>query len=113
MDVKTMEQIFLDTAYIRMGGSEEELRCAEYIKAQCEKIGGKAYLEEFEVDMADMNEAHLYVDGQEIACKGFKMSGNTEVEAPFYYLRNTDKYSLSNCQGKIVMIDGYMGYWIY
>lgn len=113
MDVKAMEQIFLDTAYVRMGGSEEELRCAKYIKEQCEKIGGEAYLEEFEVDMADIREAHLYVDGREITCKGFRMSGSTEVEAPLYYLRNTDKYSLAQCKGKIVMIDGYMGYWIY
>ena len=113
MDVKTLEKYFIDTAYIRMGGSEEELKCAKYIKEQCEKLGAEAYLEEFEVDMADMKEAHLFVDGQEITCKGFKMSGSTEVEAPFYYLRNTDKYSLAQCQGKIVMIDGYMGYWIY
>lgn len=113
MDLKTMEQYFLDTAYIRMGGSEEELKCAGYIKEQCERLGGEAYLEEFEVDMADIKEAHLYVDGQEITCKGFKMSGTSEVEAPFYYLRNTDKYSLAQCKGKIVMIDGYMGYWIY
>ncbi len=113
MNLKAMEQIFIDTAYVRMGGSDEELRCAKYLKEQCEKLGGEAYLEEFEVDMADIKEAHLYVDGQEIACKGYRMSGNSEVEAPFYYLRNTDKYSLAQCKGKIVMIDGYMGYWIY
>lgn len=113
MNLKAMEQIFIDTAYVRMGGSDEELRCAKYLKEQCEKLGGEAYLEEFEVDMADIKEAHLYVDGQEIACKGYRMSGNGEVEAPFYYLRNTDKYSLAQCKGKIVMIDGYMGYWIY
>ena len=113
MDLKAMEQIFKDTAYVRMGGSEEELRCAKYIKAQCEKLGGEAYLEEFEVDMADIEEAHLYVDGQEITCKGYRLAGTSEVEAPFYYLRANDKYSLSECKGKIVMIDGYLGYWMY
>jgi len=35
------------------------------------------------------------------------------VEAPLYYLRSTDDYSLSQCRGKIVMIDGYLGYWMY
>jgi hypothetical protein len=66
MDLKTMEQYFSDTAYIRMGGSAEELKCAKYLKEQCEKLGGEAYLEEFEVDMADIKEAHLFVDGQEM-----------------------------------------------
>ncbi|MBQ3508187.1 MAG: Zn-dependent exopeptidase M28, partial [Clostridia bacterium] len=40
-------------------------------------------------------------------------AGSSEVEAPFYYLRNNDPYSLSQCRGKIVMVDGYLGYWIY
>ena len=35
------------------------------------------------------------------------------MEAELYYLRNTDDYSLSRCKGKIVMIDGYLGYWRY
>ena len=30
MNLKQMEQIFLDTAYIRTSGSKEELQCAEY-----------------------------------------------------------------------------------
>ena len=37
----------------------------------------------------------------------------SEVEAPFYYLRSTDAYALSQCKGKIVMIYGYLGYWMY
>ena len=113
MDVNQLKKYFLDTAYVRTGGSEEELRCAQYIKEQCEKLGGKAYLEEFEVDMADIKEAVLTVDGREITCKGYKMAGSSEVEAPFYYMPSDDKCSLADCKGKIVMIDGYMGYWIY
>ena len=98
MDLKVMEQIFNDTAYIRTSGSPAELRCAEYIKEQCAKLFDKeATIEEFEVDMADMKEAHLFVDGQEIICKGFKMSGSTEVEAPFASLlvyENHEEYCL-------------------
>ena len=36
-----------------------------------------------------------------------------EISAPLYYLRATDKYSLSLCKDKIVLIDGYLGHWIY
>ncbi len=113
MTTKQLEQYFIDTAYIRTGGSPEELKCAKYIKEQCKKLGGKATLESFEVEMADIQEAKLIVDGKEITCKGYKQAGSGEVEAPFYYLPNTDKCSLAECRGKIVMIDGYMGYWIY
>ncbi|MBO5868979.1 MAG: M28 family peptidase, partial [Oscillospiraceae bacterium] len=48
-----------------------------------------------------------------IPCKGYLNAGNAEVEAPIYYLRGNDKHSLAQCKGKIVMIDGYLGYWIY
>ena len=32
MNPKQIMEIFQDTAYVRMGGSPEELRCAEYLK---------------------------------------------------------------------------------
>lgn len=113
MDTKQLEQYFLDTAYIRTGGSAEELKCAEYLKEQCAKLGGEAYLEEFEVEVADIQEAKLFVDGKEIPCKGYKLAGSSEIEAPFYYMPNNDKCSLAECRGKIVMVDGYLGYWVY
>ncbi len=113
MNANEIMKIFEDTAYVRMGGSPEELRTAEYLKAKCEALGISAAIEGFEVDMATIQEAVLTVDGQEIPCKGYLNAGCAEVEAPFYYLRATDPYSLSLCKGKIVMVDGYMGYWMY
>ena len=106
-------KIFEDTAYVRMGGRPEELRCAQYLQQCCADLGMEAKLEAFEVDLADMEAASLRVDGKEIPCKGYFCAGSGEVTAPLYYLRSTDDYSLSLCRGKIVMIDGYLGYWIY
>ena len=113
MNAKKIMQIFKDTAYVRMGGSAEERKAAEYLKDQCTKLGMDAKIEAFEVDMATIQEATLTIDGKEIVCKGYLNAGSGEVEAPFYYLRSTDAYSLSLCKGKIVMIDGYLGYWMY
>ena len=113
MDANKIMNIFQDTAYVRMGGSAEELKTAQYLKEQCALLGLEATIESFEVDMATMQEARLLVDGKEITCKGYLNAGSGEVEAPFYYLRSTDPYSLSLCKGKIVMIDGYLGYWMY
>ena len=113
MDLQKINQIFADTAYIHTSGTPEELRCARYLQSVCAEFGGKAELEPFAVQMATLKDAHLYADGVEIPCKGYLIAGCADLEAPFYYLSNTDPYSLSLCKGKIVMIDGYMGYWRY
>ncbi len=113
MDSKEIMKVFEDTAYVRMGGSVEELRAAEYIRDWCAAQGLQAELQPFEVDMATINEAVFLADGVSVTCKGYLNAGSGEVEAPFYYLRSTDKHSLAQCKGKIVMVDGYLGYWIY
>ena len=113
MNKKKLANIFRQTAYIRMGGTPEELRCAEYLKEQCAELGLEARIESFPVQMSTVQEATLTVDGKAITCKGYSCAGSAEVEAPLYYLSSTDPYSLSLCKGKIVMIDGYLGYWMY
>lgn len=113
MDAKQIMKIFKDTAYIRTGGSAEECKCAEYLVARCAEFGQTATLEAFDVQMANIHEAQFLADGVSITCKGYLNAGSAEVEAPFYYLRNTDPWALSQCKGKIVMIEGYLGYWIY
>ncbi len=113
MDLKQINQIFADTAYVHTGGSEEELKVAKYLQGKCEALGLQAEIEPFEVDMATMQQAELYVDGKKITCKGYLNCGSGEIEAELYYMPNKDKYSLSQCRGKIVMIDGYLGYWTY
>ena len=113
MNTNEIMKIFEETAYVRMGGSAGELRTAEYLVKKCAEFGCEAKLADFDVPMAAIKEAVLTVDGQEIPCKGYLCAGSGEVEAPLYYLRSADKYSLSQCKGKIVMIDGYLGYWMY
>ena len=113
MDPKAIMKIFEDTAYIHTGGSAEELKAAKYIQSVAEGFGLESSLEAFDVDMATMHEAVLEVDGVSVPCKGYFCSGSSTVEAPFYYLRTTDPYALSQCRDKIVMIDGYLGYWRY
>lgn len=113
MKSELIKKIFADTAYVRTGGSAEELRTAQYLQDVCKDFGENAHLEAFEVDMATVNEAVLTVDGISVPCKGYLCAGSGEVEAPLYYLRDGDKYSLSLCKGKIVLFDGYLGYWRY
>ena len=113
MTLNTIDRIFAETAYVRTGGSPEELRCAEYLAAECGKLGAEARLEAFEVDWAQVHTGKLIADGKEIPCKGYLCAGSASVEAPLYYLTDTSDYGLSLCKGKIVLSDGYMGYWRY
>lgn len=113
MDSKNIARIFEQTAYVRTGGSAEELKCAEYLAAECKTFGCHAVIEPFEVDMATMESAILTIDGQQIPCKGYLCSGSGTVQAPLYYLTDNTPFSLSQCKGKIVLFDGYLGYWRY
>ncbi len=113
MDTKTISRILDETAYVRTGGSEAEFKAAEYIRNECAKFGCQAQLQSFDVDMATIQNATLTADGVDIPCKGYLCAGSGTVEAPLYYLTDTTPYSLSLCKGKIVMTDGYMGYWKY
>lgn len=113
MELQKLRQILTDTAYIRTGGSAGERRCAEYIRGVCAELGLSARLEEFPVDLADIREARLWCDGEEIPCVGYACAGSGQVEAPLYYLTNLDPWSLSQCRGKIVLSDKLMGYWTY
>lgn len=113
MNAEQIMKIFADTAYIRTGGSPEELRTAQYLQDKIAGLGLKAEIVPFDVPMSRIQEAVLRVDGVEVTCKGYLCAGSGEVEAPFYYLRDSSPYALSKCRGKIVMIDGYLGYWVY
>lgn len=113
MNAEQIMQIFKDTAYIRQGGRPEEKQTAQYLCQKVKALGLEATIEPFDVPMGDISQAVLTLDGQQIPCKGYMCAGNAQVEAPLYYLRATDPWSLSQCKGKIVMIDGYLGYWMY
>lgn len=113
MNAENIMKVFSDTAYIRVGGRPAEKKAAEYLRQQVAEFGLEAALEPFDVPMGDIEEAMLLVDGVSIPCKGYMCAGSSTVEAPFYYLRTNDAWSLRQCKGKIVLIDGYLGYWIY
>ena len=52
MIAKDIMKIFEDTAYVRTGGSEAELQCAQYLRDCCAGLGLNASIEAFPVDMA-------------------------------------------------------------
>ncbi|MGM9604183.1 MAG: M28 family metallopeptidase [Faecousia sp.] len=113
MNSQQIMDIFSDTAFIRMGGRPEEKKTAEYLCQKVAQFGLQASIESFEVPMGDVEEAVFQADGVRVPCRGYMCAGSGETEAPFYYLRSTDAWSLGQCRGKIVLIDGYLSYWVY
>ena len=108
-----MMHILKDMAHVRISGTKEEADCAIYLQECCKKMGFETSSGGISVEMCDIHEAVLTVDGKEIPCKGYRCAGSGTVEAPFYYMPNTDACSLAQCKGKIVMLDGGVGYWSY
>lgn len=105
MKNKELEKIFKDTNFVHWSGSPEELQVAEYLKEQCVKLGVEAVIEDFEVQVATIKEAHLYADGKEIPCRGFFGCGSGEVEGELYYMPDNNPVSIAGAKDKIVLID--------
>lgn len=113
MKRNAIREILKNTDYIRVSGSEEEKKAAEYLKSLCEERGANTFMESFSVDVAEIMKSSLTVNGQIIPCKGYKLCGSGKVNAPLCYLPNTDPSSISQAKGKVVLLDTGITYWIY
>ena len=113
MKRNAIREILKNTDYIRVSGSEEEKKAAEYLKSLCEERGANTFMESFSVDVAEITKSSLTVNGQSIPCKGYKLCGSGKVNAPLCYLPNTDPSSISQAKGKVVLLDTGITYWIY
>lgn len=113
MELEWIRQILRENDFIHTSGTPEEKQVAENLRGYCEKLGVPAHLEGFPVQMAQVHEAELTVNGESIPCKGYKLCGSSEIEAPFVYLPNTDKASLARARDSIVMVDTGMRYFLY
>ena len=100
-----LQQIFDNTDFVHASGTKEELQVAEYLKMQCEKAGVTARLEGFRVAMGEIEDAHLYADGEELSCKVFTCCGSGSVEGELYYMPGTDAVSIAGAKDKIVLMD--------
>ena len=100
-----LQQIFDNTDFVHASGTKEELQVAEYLKMQCEKAGVTARLEGFRVAMGEIEDAHLYADGEELTCKAFTCCGSGNVEGELYYMPGTDAVSIAGAKDKIVLMD--------
>ena len=109
MTLQQMNQIFEDTAYVRMGGSDEELRCAKYLQEQVAKLGLKAEIEDFEVDMADimkgmsiLNTLSAYDVGQSVVIENGLVLGIECVEGTDSLIKRVKDIKKTSNRGVLV-----------
>lgn len=99
-------------SFQRIAGTAEELKCAEMLKAECEKVGVPAVIESFEIDMPEIHEAKLEVtkpEHCEIRCIGIGKSGVTPDEGlcgPLLYIEDGMEANLVDAKGKILLLSG-------
>lgn len=93
--------------FVRTGGSSEELKAANIIKEECEKLGVSAHLESFKVDGYKVKEAKLLIDGVEYECCGVGQSSSTPVEGitgKFTYITSIEDAEIQDVEGKVCLV---------
>ena len=63
--------------------------------------------------MGDIEEAHLYADGEVIECRACQCCGSGSVEGELYYMPGTDPVSIAGATDKIVLLDTGVTYFTY
>ncbi|MBP3398311.1 MAG: Zn-dependent exopeptidase M28 [Erysipelotrichaceae bacterium] len=105
---KTLEEL----SFIRVAGTQEELKAAQYLKNECEKAGINAEIEEFEIDMPVISKATFEVlepYKKEYHVIGIGKSGTTDengIETELVYIENAVDVHLNHVKGKICLLHG-------
>ena len=98
--------------FVRVGGSAEEMKAAEILKAEIEEMGIKADIEPFEIEDYVQEKAELEVlepYNKKYVVRAYRFSENTPeegIEAPFYYAENMTDVDIANSKGKIILVNG-------
>lgn len=95
--------------FVRTSASEEELKAANIIKEECEKLGVNAWLEDFDVDCPKIKKASCKFFGPDFEpeCVGVGMSDSTPeegVSGEFAYVENEECANVMNLKDKIVLV---------
>ena len=100
-------------SFVRYGGTAEELKAANIISAEIEKMGGKAEIAEFTVPAFDVHYCSMEVSApysKAIACAPFGLGGDfpegTQLR-PYYARRGVseDYLGIESLEGCLVMLD--------
>lgn len=98
--------------FIRVSGSEEELKAANILADEIKSIGLEPVIDEFKVDDACITQAKFEVLEPyyaEYEATAYKCCGNANLEGELVYVDDgTSPVDLAKMKGKIVLVNGYL-----
>lgn len=112
MDKMRAWQLLKDMSFVRVAGSEEDLKTAQLLKAVCDEAGVSAVIEEFEIDVVEIKTATLEVlepEYHSYPVIGIGKTRNTPDEGVvggFQYIEEATDANLTDIEGKIVLLQG-------
>ena len=112
MDKTRAWQLLKDMSFVRVAGSPEDLKTAELLKAVCDEAGVSAVIEDFEIDVVNIQTATLEVLEPEYHAYPVIGIGKTQntpdegVVGGFKYIEDATDTNLTDVTGKIVLLQG-------
>lgn len=119
MNGNRMYEWLTKIGYTRIGGSDEEKRAALTIQKEIETMNGSATIVPFPVNTYRIEEVALIAENDKGETMTLEVSGygwskeECHEKATFYYLEGIDEVSKKQIKGKIVLVNGYLGYDLY
>lgn len=102
--------------FVRISGSAEEKRTAEMLKEEIESLGIQAEIQPFEVSGHRSLTAVLKSEEKTYEVTGYGHCAATPKEgitAGFYYMQDLGPVDRKLAEGKIVLVNGFLGYDTY
>lgn len=99
-------------SFERIAGTDKELECANILKEEIEKYGIEVEIQDFEIDMPEVQEVRFMTTKpfeEEYTCIGIGKSGYTDdegIRGPICYIENGMDANLLDVKGKIVLLTG-------
>jgi len=113
METKEIKQILKETSYVRLGGSENEKKCAQYLADRCADYGLKPVIDPFPITMYDIECERLTVNGKSIRCTGYRGSASKTVSGTLCFLESISAATVRKCKDRIVLLAKPLGYRFY
>ena len=109
MDKNLAWDLLNEISFVRVAGTKEELRAANILKREAEKLGAETVIEDFEIEGASISEAVLEVLEPEYCSYPVIGIGKTKstkkegVIGGFKYIENAKDANLTDIKGRIVL----------
>ncbi len=98
--------------FVRLGGSEEELRACQIVQDELKELGLESHIEEFDVTSTSNSEAYMEVTlpyNKQYNVTAYQASKNIdELKGELYYFEQDTPVCRKNVKGKIALINGYL-----